>query len=290
MEQNQMEWLYLIPKKELLFTFLCERPYTLHQLGENYKIHNLPIKNFISPLSMDTIISDEAQSIIATLIADGADQLHILADFDRTLTQAYPNGKDSGSLISVLYNEGYLSQEYQQTAQAYHQQYSAIEKDETLPFEERKSAMMEWRTKHKQLLIKEGLTKQHIYQAMQSENLQFRTGYQTFFSLLHQYHIPLVILSAGGLGTLSIERYLENHQCKYDNISLVGNDFIWDKTGKAIGFKEPIIHSLNKSETVLKELPVYAKIQERKNVILLGDNPNDVQMIEGFAYKNLLKV
>jgi 5'-nucleotidase len=140
--------------------------------------------------------------------------------------------------------------------------------------------MLEWRTKHKQLLIKEGLTKDHIYQAIQSENLQLRTGYQTFFSLLHTHHIPVVILSAGGLGTLSIERYLENHHCRQENISLVGNDFIRNDEGKAIGFKEPIIHSLNKSETILKDLPVYAQIQERKNVILLGDTLGDVQMIE----------
>jgi hypothetical protein len=40
------------------------------------------------------IITDKAQSLISTLIADGADQLHILSDFDRTLTQAYTNGKE----------------------------------------------------------------------------------------------------------------------------------------------------------------------------------------------------
>jgi 5'-nucleotidase len=35
---------------------------------------------------------------------------------------------------------------------------------------------------------------------------------------------------------------------------------------------------------------VYAQIQERKNVILLGDTLGDVQMIEWFDYKNLLKI
>jgi 5'-nucleotidase len=133
---------------------------------------------------MDIITTENAQPIIHKLIADGPENLHILSDFDRTLTQAFPNGKDSGSLISVLYNEGYLSLHYQKTAQAYYQYYLPIEKDETLPFAERKAAMLEWRVKHKQLLIAEELTKHHIYQAMQSENLRFRQGYQTFFSLL----------------------------------------------------------------------------------------------------------
>jgi hypothetical protein len=61
---------------------------------------------------------------------------------------------------------------------------------------ERQQAMLERWTKHKQLLIEEGLTKEDMYQAMKSENIQLRKGYQTFFSLLQQYHIPLVILSA----------------------------------------------------------------------------------------------
>ena len=65
------------------------------------------------------------------------------------------NGEDSGSLISILYNHGYLSEEYQKTAQEMYAYYSVIERDETLPLSERQDAMQEWRVKHKQLLIKE---------------------------------------------------------------------------------------------------------------------------------------
>jgi hydroxymethylpyrimidine pyrophosphatase-like HAD family hydrolase len=42
---------------------------------------------------------------------------------------------------------------------------------------------------------------------------------------------------------------------------------------------------------IVQKFPkVYAQIQGRTNVILLGDSPNDVQMIDGFPYKNLLKI
>lgn len=100
-----------------------------------------------------------------------------------------------------------------------------------------------------------------------------------------------MILSAGGLGVVSIEKYLENHEVLSDNISVFGNDFVRDEDGKAVGFKEPLITSLNKSETILKHFPdVYAKIKDRKNVILLGDSLSDVDMIEGFDYKELLKI
>lgn len=216
--------------------------------------------------------------------------LHVLADFDKTLTKAQVGEKGRGSLISVLYHEGYLSEEYQTTAQEWYNYYSKIERDTTLPVEQRKAAMQEWWTKHKKLLIEEWLTKEHIYQAMQSENLQLRDGYQEFFNILSTSSIPLIILSAGGLGTLSIQKYLELHQVFYPNIYLIGNDFIRDESWKAIDFKLPIIHSLNKSETVLKDFPIYAEIQERKNVLLLWDTLNDVDMITWFEYDTCLKV
>lgn len=42
---------------------------------------------------------------------------------------------------------------------------------------------------------------------------------------------------------------------------------------------------------ILKEIPeVYSNIQNRKNVILLGDSIGDMGMIEGFEYESLLKV
>lgn len=221
---------------------------------------------------------------------DWASQLHLLADFDKTLTKAYTDWKDTGSLISILRNGNYLSQQYTKAAQEYYAHYSVIERSLDLPLEEKTSAMQEWREKHLQLFVDEGLQKKHIYQAMQSDIVTFREGYQKFFDQLSSYGIPLVILSAGGLGILSIQKFFENHHLLSENIHIVGNDFIRNDAGVAIGFKEPIIHSLNKSETVMKIFPFYEEIVERKNVILLGDNLGDVQMIEGFSYQNLLKI
>lgn len=236
------------------------------------------------------IVGTNAQEIIDKIISEWVEKLHILADFDKTLTKAYPNGKDRWSLISVLYNEWYLSEKYQKTAQWYYKHYHAIEIDETISLEKRKSAMLERWTKHKIILIKEWLTKQHIYDAMKSENLKLRYGSELFFELLYKHNIPLIILSAGWLWTLSIEKYLENNNCMYSNISLIGNDFVWDKNDVAIDFKNPIIHSMNKDETVLKDFPIFEKIKDRKNVILLWDSPSDTDMIKWFEYDNLLKI
>lgn len=140
------------------------------------------------------------------------------------------------------------------------------------------------------MLIEEWITKQDIYKAMKSQNINLREWSKKFFELLNKNNIPIVILSAWWLWTLSIEKYLENQNSMYDNIYLIGNEFVRDGD-KAVDFKKPIIHSLNKDETVIKEFPkIYEKVKDRKNMILLGDSISDIQMVEWFEYNNLLKI
>ncbi len=238
------------------------------------------------------IISDQDnyENILNKLISWWKKSLHVLSDFDRTLTQAFSDGKYRASLISVLYEEGHLSKEYQKTAQWFAAKYRPIELDNAISIEDKKSAMEEWRTKHKLLLIKEWITKQNIYEAMKSQNINLREWSKNFFDILNKNNIPLIILSAGWLGTLSIEKYLENQKTLSKNIHLIWNEFIrdWDN---AIDFKRPIIHTFNKDETIIQAFPeIYEQVKNKKNVILLWDSLSDVKMIDGFEYDNLLKI
>jgi len=230
------------------------------------------------------------QRILDKLVFWWKEKLHIISDFDRTLTQAYSNWKYRTSLISVLYEEWYLSKEYQETAQWFFAYYHPIEIDNNISMEEKKRAMEEWRRKHKLLLIKEWITKQDIYKAMKSQNINLREWSKVFFEILNKNNIPLLILSAWWLWTLSIERYLENQKSLFKNIYLIWNEFVRDGD-KAVDFKKPLIHTFNKDETVIEEFPeIYEKTEHRKNVILLWDSIGDVKMIDWFKYDNLLKI
>jgi HAD superfamily hydrolase (TIGR01544 family) len=141
------------------------------------------------------------------------------------------------------------------------------------------------------LLIEEGITKQDIYAAMESQNINLREWSKHFFDLLNSNNIPLIILSAGWLWTLSIKRYLENQKSLLPNISLIWNEFIRNKNDVAINFKKPIIHTFNKDETVIKDFSeINQKVKNRKNVILLWDSISDIDMISWFKYDNLLKI
>ena len=231
------------------------------------------------------------QRLIQEIKKDGTQFLHVLSDFDRTLTYAFVKGERVPSMISILRSSGdYLGEEYAKEAQALFQKYHQKENDPKITLKERKRLMREWWLKHYQLLIKSGLSKKHLKIVIDSQKIKLRKGAKDFFKLLSLIKIPIVIMSASGLGAEAISMFLKKEKCFYSNIYIISNSFKWDKNGKAIGVKEPVIHSLNKDETMVKNFPFYKKIKNRKNVILLGDSPEDVGMIEGFAYKNLIKI
>lgn len=240
----------------------------------------------------ENIIIVNQQNLSDFLLAvkkDGFQSLHVLSDFDRTLTKPLVDGQPVPSLISILRDENYLTPDYPAKAKALFAKYHPIEIDPNISLENKKQAMDQWWTTHYELLIASKLTKKDVARAMQSPRLQLRPQAAEFIAFLHNDNIPLVIMSASGLGDELISAFLYHHHLDYPNIHIASNRFIW-KNDQAVGFIEPIIHSFSKNEAMLKDYPFYSKIYDRQNVLLLGDGPADVEMINGFAYNKLLKI
>jgi len=224
-------------------------------------------------------------------IEGGLNKIHILSDFDRTLTKAFVNGEKTPSLISELRRRNYISEEYSKSAQALADKYHPIEIDTSIPLAKRKKAMHEWWTKHFELLIKSGLNKKHLEQIIKEGIIQIREGSLELLDFLHNHNIPLVIMSSAGLGSDSISMFFQKYRKMYNNIYIISNVYEWDKNGNAKRVKEPIIHCMNKDETIVKDYPqIFKKIEDRKNVLLLGDSIDDIDMIKGFDYKTLIKI
>lgn len=224
------------------------------------------------------------------ILSEGADKLHVVADFDRTLTKCFVNGVKIPSIVSVLRNENYLSEEYSKKATELADYYHSIEIDAKIPLDEKKKYMQEWWEEHFKLLIDSGLNKKNLERVINEGKVEFREGTEEFLDLLHEKKIPLIIFSSSGIGNL-IPMYLERHKKLYDNIHIITNLYKWDKEGKAIEVNKPVIHVLNKDETSIKRFPkIYKEVKDRKNVLLLGDSLGDLGMIKGFDYENLLKV
>ncbi|MBU3942926.1 hypothetical protein KKA24_02995 [Patescibacteria group bacterium] len=217
--------------------------------------------------------------------------IHVLADFDRTLTRAFVNGKKIASLISILRDENYLTPDYPKKAKTLFEKYHAIEMDFNISPEEKKEAMKEWWTKHFELLIASGLEKKDIEEAMKSNNLILRKGVEELLKILQTNNVPLIVLSSCGIGKESIISYLKHKELLLDNIYIISNSFNWSEDGKALSANEPVIHGMNKNQTNVNDFPeIFKEIKERKDVILLGDSLSDVDMITGFDYNNLIKI
>ena len=224
------------------------------------------------------------------LLRGGASELKVLADFDGTLTTKFIHGRKVPTLIGALREGNYLSDDYNEKAQALYDYYKPFESDLTLALDDKKDLMTEWWRKHFQLLIDSGLCEENIADVVDNRLANLRPGVVEFLSILAKNNIPLFIFSASGLGISGLKYFLMKRGLWSENIILVANDFIWGKNGKATGVKEPIIHSFNKDETMLAKIGLEEKLSQRSNVILLGDSLGDAHMDAGLTTAAVLKI
>lgn len=219
------------------------------------------------------------------------EKIHILADFDKTLTKAFSNGKKRSSLISVLRDEWYLSEEYRKKAQKLFDYYNPIEIDPNINIEEKSKQMTIWWRKHLKLLIESWLSKSDIENIIKSKLIELRPWVINFLKEITEKQIELLIISANWLWTDSIKMFFEKEDLLSKNINIISNSFKWSEKWEAIWYNKRVIHTFNKWETVLKDFPeIHKKIKNRKNVILLWDSLWDPHMIDGFGYDNLIKI
>ncbi|HLC78422.1 MAG TPA: hypothetical protein VJH92_04815 [Candidatus Nanoarchaeia archaeon] len=230
---------------------------------------------------------DKAKKLFAQ---GGLKKFHVVADFDRTLTRAYVDGEKTPSIISELRRGNYLGEDYMKKANELASFYHPIELDLKIPLHERKKAMHDWWSKHFELLLASGLNKKHITDVINDGKVRFREGVEELLDFLHSHKIPLIIISAAGLGEEAISIFLNKHGKLYSNTHIVSNSFKWDSKGNALSINKPIIHVMNKDETSVKDFGFYDSIKDRKNVLLLGDSLEDVDMVNGYDYEGLIKV
>lgn len=239
---------------------------------------------------MSIIITNEEKynAFQKSLIAQGYDSLHIVADFDRTLTPALLNGEVATTSFAKVRKGKVLPQEYEVQADNLFQHYHPIEINPEFPLEDKNELMKEWWRKHLELMIEYGITKRIFEEIVEKNTLSLREGAKDFFRLLAREKVPFVIMSAG-LGDLIIA-VLEREGLMTENVHVISNLFKWDEQGKATGLANPVIHSSNKHEIEITNRPFYNEVKQRKNVLLLGDNEDDIGMSAGLQPEQLLKV
>ncbi len=231
--------------------------------------------------------NQQLQQKINAIKQDGISQLHIISDFDKTMTKAFADGKKVQSSFSLLREGGYLGEEYVKGAFALFDEYYPFEVDPTLSDTQRNEKMTEWWGKHWNLMIQHGINQAVFDDIIAKGKLELRENVEEVLSVVAENKIPLLIFSSG-LGNL-IKTFLEQQNLLTDNVHLISNFFQFEN-GNAISFTTPQIHVFNKNEYAIKDTDYYTAVKNRKNVILIGDSLGDVRMADGMEHDTVLRI
>src|SRR3989344_6951465 len=113
---------------------------------------------------------------IQEIISQGLNKLHIVSDFDRTLTKCFFNNRKIPSTIALIREGGYLTEDYPKKAFALFDKYHPIEVDDSLEYDFRFKKMQEWWETHEKLLIKSGMHQKVIDDILEKYPKMFRGG------------------------------------------------------------------------------------------------------------------
>ncbi len=214
----------------------------------------------------------------------------IIIDFDKTITMSKVEGKSVPSIISILISGGHISPSYATAAQALFDKYHPIEMDQTVSDTDKRVAMLEWWTLHFELLLKSGLTLDHVKSAAQSSSIQIREGFREFLNYTTDKNIPMIVFSASGLGYEAIKFVFERESIDNKNIVVVSNQFVWDGNGNAIDRLKPTITSLSKDGNLLKTTKAWEVIKDKTTSLIIGDGLHDVHMSDGIDFEIIYAV
>ena len=210
-----------------------------------------------------------------------SNNFYVVADFDKTLTEGTSN-----STWGVLANANQVGAEYKERRTALYNKYRPIEIDQTISDEEKSMAMTEWWQAHINLFYEYGLKEQAIKDAIADGNLKYREGAKDFMRKMYELNVPVIIISAG-IGNV-IEEFLNSENDYYSNIKIVSN-FIEFENGTIKSIKGETIHALNKNIVSLDE-ESKKLLENRKNILLLGDGLADLKMISEEEKENAITV
>uniref|UniRef100_A0A5K4EJM6 5'-nucleotidase n=1 Tax=Schistosoma mansoni TaxID=6183 RepID=A0A5K4EJM6_SCHMA len=242
----------------------------LNQILENSSIRNINSTTAVYIKNIKTV-----QQKLEILAISGKDKLEIITDFDRTLSKYCQDGELVPTSYGIFESDPELTETAKSTLINLRNKYYPIELDNNLTENEKTPYMLEWWELAHEVIIECGIQKHTLEKTVKESHLVLRDKVSEFFQLLSDYHIPVLVFSAG-LGDV-IDLSLHHANVYHDNMRVVSNFMQFNDNGKLIGFSSPIIHVFNKTAGSI----INNSIPKRPNVLLLGDSPGDVHMADG---------
>uniref|UniRef100_A0A8B9HV18 5'-nucleotidase n=1 Tax=Astyanax mexicanus TaxID=7994 RepID=A0A8B9HV18_ASTMX len=232
---------------------------------------------------------EKVEKIIHNIRSAGPGKLQVISDFDMTLTRFAYNGNRCPTTHNILHNSTLISEECKSKMSELLSHYYPIEIDDTRSVEEKTPLMVEWWTKAHNLLVEQQIGKDQLAEAVRESNAMLREGYQGFFDLLKHHSIPLLIFSAG-VGDI-LEEVMRHNGMFHPNVRVFSNYMEYNEKGVLCAFKEPLIHTFNKKESALLNPDMFGQLQDRPNILLLGDSLGDLTMADGIQNaQNILRI
>ncbi|KAJ3271642.1 hypothetical protein HDV01_006512 [Terramyces sp. JEL0728] len=229
---------------------------------------------------------DSVVNKINQIHSQGLDHLHFIADFDFTMTRFFHLGLRSMSSHSIINKSTYCSQDVKDKLSVLFSTFHPFELDHDITLEEKTVKMIEWWTSEHEILVSLGLTQSDLEACVDQNPVTFRPFLKELIDLATKLNVPFLVFSAG-LGDV-IEIVLKKAGLLTRDMAIVSNRMEFGQD-KIIGFKEPLIHTLNKNEAAMDK-EHYDKVKDRDNVILMGDSIGDLHMADGIPHKTKLTV
>jgi 5'-nucleotidase len=160
--------------------------------------------------------------------------------------------------------------------------YYPIEIDPTKTHEEKTPYMIQWWNEAHTNIVAQKLKREDLVHMAEQARLELRPGVERVLKGCRDTNVPFLVFSAG-IGNI-IEEILKQANLFYENMHIVSNMMEINEKEEIVDFKEPLIHVFNKSEFQLETSPYHKLIEERGNVILMGDSLGDLQMSQGVKH------
>ncbi|KAK4473739.1 hypothetical protein MN116_002617 [Schistosoma mekongi] len=242
----------------------------LNQILENSDRRNI---NSATVFIKNKKVVQKKLEILATC---GNDKLEIVTDFDRTLSKhRHKNGELAPTCYSIFESDPELTETTKSMLVSQRAKYYPIEVDCNLTESEKVPYMLEWWGLAHDAIVECGIHRSTLEKTVKECHLELRDNVDIFFQLLSDYHIPVLVFSAG-LGDV-IELFLRFANVYHSNMRVISNFMQFDDNDKLTGFSSPIIHTFNKTARSI----INNGLPKRPNILLLGDSTGDVHMADG---------
>jgi len=200
---------------------------------------------------------------------EGREKIHIITDFDLTLTPRDSRPGQDSSTWGIL--ENYLPEAAIEKIKKLYEKYRPLEVQGEMTVAD----AVDWYEGALEIYKRSGIKWADIVHDVE-EKMSIRPYVKDFFNACEEKEIPTIIISAG------VKDVIEIWCRKFGIIPavLLSTDLLFNSEGRIRGWeKDSLIHIFNKKEKGHKEISGVR--QSRPNIILIGDTLYDAAMADG---------